>query len=259
MKILVLAGTEDGRELADALKLRGHEILVSTLTAYGAVLAHEQGLQARSGAMDAQILTELMVKESFAVLVDATHPYALRVKETAQAVCSELAVPYLRWERSPLQIGIHPLIHWAENIPAAAQIAAELGQKIMLTTGSNGLPEWVSQPSLKDKELFIRVLPTANVLTRCESLGFKPNQIIAAQGPFSQEWDEAMFMQLKIDVVVSKESGEVGGTLAKIKACLSLNIPVVILKRPISPEQVLSLSQFIKRLEENVCSQKSLS
>jgi len=88
------------------------------------------------------------------------------------------------------------------------------------------------------------------VLARCEFLGFKPNQIIAAQGPFSQEWDEAMFKQLRIDVVVTKESGKVGGTLEKVQACHRLNIPLVILKRPVTDAKDSSLSQFIKHLEE---------
>jgi len=251
VRLLVLAGTEDGRELADALKQRGHDVLVSTLTAYGADLALEQGLQVRSGAMDAQSLTDLLEGGGFAALVDATHPYAVRVTEMAKTVCTELTLPYLRWQRSPLDLEVHPLIHWAEDIPAAAQIAAELGgQRILLTTGSNALPEWVSLPVLQGKTLYIRVLPTAEVLARCESLGFKPNQIVAAQGPFSQEWDEAMFKQLNISVVVAKESGKVGGTFEKVQACLALNIPLIILKRPTTETQDRSLSQFINNLEE---------
>ena len=255
MRLLVLAGTEDGRELADALRRRGHDVLVSTLTAYGADLALEQGLQVRSGAMDANILTDLLKSDSFGALVDATHPYALRVKEMAKEVCETLTLPYLRWERSSLDLEDHPLLHWAEDIPAAAQIAVKLGQRILLTTGSNALPEWVSLPSLKNKEVYIRVLPTSQVLARCEFLGFKPNQIIAAQGPFSQEWDEAMFKQLGIEVVIAKESGKVGGTLEKVQACLSLHIPLVLLKRPPAGIQATNylhastIPQFIKHLE----------
>lgn len=252
MRLFVLAGTEDGRELANALKQRGHDVLVSTLTSYGAVLAQEQGLNARSGAMDAASLKELLKANSFVALVDATHPYAVQVKEMTKTVCADLALPYLRWERSALELPDHPLIHWAEDIPNAGQIAAELGQRILLTTGSNGLAEWVSLLTMNDKMLYVRVLPTSEVLARCESLGFKPYQIIAAQGPFSQEWDEAMFKQLKIEVVVAKESGKVGGTLEKVQACLRLNLPLVILKRPVSEKNLNSLTmhQFIKHLEE---------
>lgn len=250
MKLLVLAGTEDGREVAEALRSRGHDILVSTLTAYGADLALEQGLQVRSGAMDAQTLLDLIEGHGFTAVVDATHPYAVQVKEMAKTVCEKLSIPYLRWQRPSLELEAYPQIHWAENISTAALIAAELGNRILLTTGSNALPEWVVQPSLQDKRLYIRVLPTSEVLARCECLGFKPNQIIAAQGPFSQEWDEAMFKQLRIDVVVTKESGKVGGTLEKVQACHRLNIPLVILKRPATDGQDSSLAQFIKHLEE---------
>jgi len=254
VRLLVLAGTEDGRELADALKQRGHEVLVSTLTAYGADLAQVQGLNARSGAMDAESLTELLTAGSAVeALVDATHPYAVRVKEMAKKVCGDLGIPYLRWERSALEIADHPLIHWAEDLSSAAQIAAELGQRILLTTGSNGLPEWVSLLDRNNKLLYIRVLPTAEVLKRCEELGFKPFQIIAAQGPFSQAWDEAMFKQLKIEVVVAKESGKVGGTFEKVQACLSLNIPLVIIKRPVVEKNLknITVTQFIKQMEDN--------
>jgi len=250
VKLLVLAGTEDGRELADALRILGHDILVSTVTPYGADLAAAQGLQVRSGAMDAHALVDLIEGGGFAAIVDATHPYAVRVKEMAKTVCEERSLPYLRWQRSSLKLETDPLIHWAEDISTAALIAAELGHRILLTTGSNGLPEWVSLPSLHDKRLYVRVLPTSEVLARCEALGFKPNQIIAAQGPFSQEWDEAMFKQLKIDVVVTKESGKVGGTLEKVQACRHLTIPLVILKRPVNEGQDRSLSEFIKHLEE---------
>lgn len=253
MRLLVLAGTEDGRLLADALKQRGHEVLVSTLTAYGAELVQSQGLQARSGVLDSESLKDLLNSDSYTALVDATHPYALNVKEMAKGVCAELSLPYHRWERPALEIGNHDLIHWAEDIPAAAQIAAELGQRILLTTGSNSLPEWISQPVLKDKMLYARVLPASAVLARCEELGFKPRQIIAAQGPFSQEWDEAMFKQLEINVVVAKESGKVGGTLEKVQACLNLNLPLIILKRPITETDSNSctITEFIKKLEES--------
>ena len=259
MKFLVMAGTEDGRQLAEGLTKRGHDVLVSTLTAYGADLAAQQGLATRYGAMDEQTLRLLLRDGSFNALVDATHPYAVVVKEMTQKVCRELKLPYLRWERSALEFENNPLLHWAGDIPEAARLAAGLGRRILLTTGSNSLAEWLAQPGINSESLYIRVLPTSQVLARCESLGFSPKQIIAAQGPFSQAWDEAMFKQLKIEVVIGKESGKVGGTLEKVQACLSLNIPLILLKRPASESlngselqmiETHSIQDFIKKMEE---------
>jgi precorrin-6A/cobalt-precorrin-6A reductase len=52
------------------------------------------------------------------------------------------------------------------------------------------------------------------------------------QGPFTQKFNEALWEQLKIDVVITKESGSIGGTEEKVQACLNLKIPVIILERP---------------------------
>lgn len=253
MKLLVLAGTEDGRELASALQSRGHEILVSTLTSYGADLVMDNGIPVRYGQLDAEALLDLLRGGSFEALVDATHPYATQVKEMAKTVSKEQGLPYFLWQRSAIELEENPLIHWAEDLPEAATIAANLGERILLTTGSNALSEWAAQSCMKEKMLFIRVLPTSEVLTRCEALGFKPNQIIAAQGPFSQGWDEAMFKQLDINVVIAKESGQIGGTPEKVQACLNLNIPLVIIKRPQTiPSENSTIQQFIKQLEGTI-------
>ena len=252
MKIFVLAGTGDGRELAAVLKDAGHEVLVSTLSEYGAELASEQGLVVRSGALEAGTFQKLLTDGGFEAVVDATHPYAGQVKKMVEEVCGKLSLPYLAWQRPSLELAAHPLLHLAENIPEAAALAASLGKRIMLTTGSNRLEEWIASPSLRDKSLFVRVLPTATVLARCEGLGLKPKQIIAAQGPFTQAWNEAMFKQLEINVVITKESGQTGGAWEKVRACLGLHIPLVILKRPHAPggSQIRTISEFMLKLEE---------
>jgi precorrin-6A/cobalt-precorrin-6A reductase len=89
-------------------------------------------------------------------------------------------------------------------------------------------------------------------LYQCEALGFKPYQIVAAQGPFTQRFNEALWEQLKIDVVISKESGKVGGTDEKIKACLELGIPIIVLQRPQSKkyDTVQTMEEFLNRVEE---------
>lgn len=256
MKFLVLAGTLDGRDLAKELELRGHQTIISALTEYGAELAEETGLSTRYGALDKVSLRNLLLSHSFTAVVDATHPYAEKVHKLAKTVCQADKIPYFRWIRTPSQTENHPLIKWANNIPEAACQAGALGKRILLTTGSNSLAEWLRHPTLQEKELFVRVLPTSTVLNKCEKLGLKPYQIIAAQGPFSQEWNEAVCVQLKIDVVVAKDSGQVGGTPEKVAACLNLGLPIILLKRPEQEEDSLTYSEFIMKMEEELCKQK---
>ncbi|CAA7601907.1 precorrin-6A reductase [Acididesulfobacillus acetoxydans] len=333
MKLLVLAGTRDGRFLAREFAGRGHEVLVSTLTEYGAELAEAEGLRVRYGAFSAGELDRVLESGAFDAVIDATHPYAQNIRAIAQTACTGSGTAYFRWERpasagvfsgkassgrerlspgkkiypdgvvsrrgaispgavspgavspdavSPDAVspegGIPPGrvvssadksptkegrpqggIYWAQNLTDAAGLAAGLGERILLTTGSNGLPEWLGQAVLKDKTLFVRVLPTAKVLQRCEELGLKPRQIIAAQGPFSREWNEAMMAQLGIQVVVAKDSGREGGTPAKILACSRRGIPLVLLKRPSQVSAFLSPSEFIVKVEDDLWKRKSFS
>lgn len=257
MKFLVLAGTKDGRLLAEELLKRGHEVLVSTLTEYGAELAGNCGLPVRHGALAGEELTFLLQENSFTALIDATHPYATRIKEIARAACLASKVPYLRWERPPIIDPLVANVYWSENISEAAELAAGLGKRILLTVGSNSLPEWLGRNCLRERTLYVRVLPKSEVLKKCENLGLKPFQIIAAQGPFTQAFNEALIQQYKIDVLVAKESGTEGGTPEKIRACQKAGIPLILLRRPDGQkDESITLSRFIEKLEEELWTRK---
>jgi precorrin-6A/cobalt-precorrin-6A reductase len=257
MKLLVLAGTEDGRKLASEFQKRGHQVLVSTLTEYGAEIAGSKGLRTRSGALEENQFKAMLKEQEIEALIDATHPYAENIRSLAQRVCQEGETPYYRWERPKGQYPSDPLIYLERDIESAARCACHLGKRIFLSTGSKNLKQWMDHLGLKKCEVFVRVLPTVQVLELCEEVGLKPYQIIAAQGPFTQKFNEALWEQLKIDVVVTKESGSVGGTDEKVQACLELKIPVIILERPENKEIVNSLGSnsmedYVRKVEEDI-------
>lgn len=233
MKVFILAGTEDGRQLASAMQKRGHQVLVSTLTEYGAEIAKKQGLKTRFGALDENSLRSTLREKEIQVVIDATHPYAQNIHDLARRIAVECNLPYFRWERPPADYSDHPLIYFAANLEEAARLAAQLGKRIFLSTGSKNLRDWLAIPELNQREIFVRVLPTSQILSQCEELGLKPYQIIAMQGPFSLNLNQYLWEQLKIEVVITKESGRIGGTDEKVQACFQLGIPVIILERPL--------------------------
>ena len=104
---------------------------------------------------------------------------------------------------------------------------------MFLTTGSRNLERFVKAPALKDCTLIARVLPTAEVVELCEKLGLTPAQIIAMQGPFSREMNRSMYEKYGADVIVTKNSGMVGGTDEKFQAAEDLGLPVVVIDRPV--------------------------
>jgi precorrin-6A/cobalt-precorrin-6A reductase len=63
-------------------------------------------------------------------------------------------------------------------------------------------------------------------------MGFKPRDIVALQGPFSHELNVALFTAYAAEVVVTKNSGAIGGSDTKFTAAVALSLPLVIIDRP---------------------------
>ena len=75
--VLLMAGTTEGRELAQALCGRGLRVIVCTATEYGGELLPRSGdLEILEGRLDRQDLSSLIRREQVTLVLDATHPYA---------------------------------------------------------------------------------------------------------------------------------------------------------------------------------------
>jgi precorrin-6A/cobalt-precorrin-6A reductase len=68
-------------------------------------------------------------------------------------------------------------------------------------------------------------------IEQCVEMGIKSSNILALQGPFSQELNKAVFNQYHIDVVVTKDSGKTGGVPEKIQASMGMGIDTVVIQR----------------------------
>ena len=229
-KLFVIAGTEDGRELAAFLLKNGFDVTASVISAYGRqLLEHYEGLKINDHKLDREELAEYLAEHSIEAVVDAGHPYAENISKNVIDVCREKKIPCIRYERSEHELNYDKIYH-ANNYETAADIAASLGRNVFLTTGSRSLKIFVER--LKNCMVIARVLPTAEVLSECARLGLNPKQIVAMLGPFSRELNVAMFRHFRADVIVTKNSGSLGGVDEKIAAASELNLPVVMIDRP---------------------------
>lgn len=232
--IFLAAGTADGRQLVGRLLVAGYSVAASVTSRYGAeLLAAGEGrgqLLINEEPLDATALIHYCGEHAVHCIIDASHPYAVHVSENAMAAAAKLSLPYLRYERSltPLDGDIHVVRDYEE----AARLAAALGRRIFLTTGSHNLKVFTTSPALAEAVLIARVLPTSEVLVACEALGLKPAQIVAMQGPFSAVLNLEMFRRYEAEVLVTKNSGQVGGTDTKLAAAKALGLPVVLIDRP---------------------------
>jgi precorrin-6A/cobalt-precorrin-6A reductase len=230
--ILVLAGTQDGRELAACLQAHGFPVIVSVVSQYGKQLAEFENLNAAAQAFDVIGLYQYFHTKGIKLVVDATHPYAVNVSRNAIEASEKAGVYYLRYERAAVSLPNYSKLYRATGFTEAADLAAELGHTVFLTTGSRQLKVFKAAPKLKTHRLVARVLPDAGVIAACIKLGFTPKDIIAMQGPFSHELNAALYIAYQAEVIVSKNSGAIGGSDTKITAAMELGLPIVVIDRP---------------------------
>ena len=250
--ILVLAGTQDGREIAAGLREAGYEVIASVVSEYGRELGAQSGVPVQAAAMDEQELQQFVVRSGIRLMIDATHPYAVNVSRNARQVAANLHIPCLRYERPDSALPIYAKLVLAPDMQRAAEMAVGLGKTVFLTTGSHSLPLFRAAAAGRDCRLIARVLPQPEVIADCIANGFSPADIIAAQGPFSQELNRELFRAYGADVMVTKNSGAIGGTDAKIAAAIELGLMIVVVQRPAALQQQVfeslpALLEYLKR------------
>lgn len=227
----VFSGTGDGNALANALNQQGYPVVISAATEYGGKVAamYHSGVSVWAGHQGAEAQRQALSRHRARVLVDATHPYATVISEQLMALSQSLNIPYLRYER-PSSLADTDTV--CDSIEQAARQAIALGQRIFLTTGSKNLADFLQAPGASQREWFVRVTPEPEFIQRAIDLGMPRSRICAMQGPFSKAFNEALWKDLKIDCVITKDSGDAGGYKAKAEAANTLNIPLLVIKRP---------------------------
>ena len=136
-------------------------------------------------------------------------------------------------------------IHMVEDAKAAAEMAERMSGNVFLTTGSKELAVFVE--TISDfSRLYARVLSTVETFEICKELGFEGKQLICVQGPFSEELNRAMYAHVDAKILVTKESGDIGGFSDKVQAALALGMQCIVIQRP--KEQGLTFEQVCERL-----------
>lgn len=230
--ILFLAGTSDARELAIKLKEEGYQLLTTVVTDNAAIELKKAGLDVYVGRLTSEDFLQFINERGFKAIVDASHPFAEEASKNAQSSAKEANIPYIRYERESQsfeQEGITLVDTYVE----ASELAFEKKGVVMLTTGSKTLQTFTSkllnQPDIR---LIARMLPRKDNMEKCEQLGFPQKDIVAIQGPFTREFDQALYKQYGVTVMITKESGKVGSVDEKVEAARELGIETIMIKRP---------------------------
>lgn len=254
-EVLIFAGTTEGRRLSDWLCERKIPNTVCVATEYGELVLKEDPFRSvRMGRMEPVEMRSKFLSGVYGTVIDATHPYAAEVtKNIRQAVCG-CDISYYRLLRETEGGAAYEQMKYFGDSRSCAEALTEVKGNILLTTGSKEL-EIYSKEEIKDR-LYVRVLPGIESLEICKNQGICGKQIVAMQGPFSTELNEALIRQYQIACLVTKESGKAGGYAEKIEAARRTGIPVYVVGKP-KEEEGLSFAELCKVLEGQIAGTKS--
>lgn len=247
-EILIFAGTTEGRELSEYLAVAGIAHTLCVATEYGEIVLKEHPLvKVHRGRMNQEEIREYIKTGGFGAVVDATHPYAEVVTQNIRNAMLNMDIPYLRLKRENSVSSSYEKIQYFKDSVSCAKALEKIDGNILLTTGSKELSVFVEYIDRKER-LYVRVLPGIESLKLCMECGIAGKQILALQGPFTTQMNEAMLQQYHIKCLVTKASGNAGGYQEKLDAAERLGISVFVIGCPVE-EESYTFEEVCKQLE----------
>jgi precorrin-6B C5,15-methyltransferase / cobalt-precorrin-6B C5,C15-methyltransferase len=232
-RVLLFAGTTEGRILAEYLNTLKIATRVCVATEYGEhLLLNLNYVETTSNRLTADEMIALLNQEAFLAVIDATHPYATVVSTNVQKACQKTSTAYYRVIRESSDLltkDTHTV--FVESVEEAVTYLMETSGNIFVTTGSKELYKYTMLPDFENR-IYARTLSSPNVVKECYESGIRGKHLICMQGPFSTELNYAMLLHTQAKYLVTKESGLPGGFAEKIEAAKQAGVTCVIIGRP---------------------------
>lgn len=228
--VFLLGGTSESRTAAVVACALGIPIVASVTT--------ELARRLYTGLPRVRILVGKLPREALlravrdaeaALVLDATHPFAASISQTAIGVTQELGIPYLRYERPDVVAGgDHATIH--ADVDALIRSGVLRGCRVLVTVGTKALGKFAS--CCGDAVLYVRVLDSPESRVKAVAAGFPTDRVITMPVPVPEEDERRLWTRLGIEAVVAKASGVPGGEDVKRRVAAALGVDLHIIARP---------------------------
>ncbi|MBL4751155.1 MAG: cobalt-precorrin-6A reductase [Amylibacter sp.] len=224
MTLLVLAGTSDARQLLEGLQ--GADVIASLagVTRSPADLP----VTTRKGGFGGVVgFRDYLVENGIKGVVDATHPFASKMTQTAAIVCAELGLPHIILQRPEWVASVGDDWHFVDSVAETATIIP-VGSTVFLGTGRQTLAGF---SCLEGRKLLARVIDPPQKPVLAEFQG----DFLIGTPPFSIAEEVALFRDKGIEWLVVKNAGG-QNSRSKLDAARELGLPVVMINRPKLPD-----------------------
>ncbi len=226
--IYLIGGTHDGRKIAQWLNEMGAPYFMSVATELGRTTYQDVAKHLVVARLNEAEMGTLMLEKGVNWVIDASHPHAVEVSQTAINTCKAHHIRYTRWLREEIAFKSDQVTlfdHFEEAFKAVSEMTGRV-----LVTGSKELEK--AAIYLDKTRIVARIVPNGESIAICEKLGLDAGQVIGLKGPFTEEMNQLIFKQWQIAHIVFKESGVGSGFEEKIKAAVACGVNPIVVRMP---------------------------
>ena len=223
LKLLIIGGTSEASRIAE--RLAGDPLFATTLSLAGrTAVPRLPPVPTRVGGFGgADGLAAHLRAEAIDVLIDATHPFAVRISANAQSAAMTAGVVLLVLDRPPWQAVAGDRWTSVGNLAAAAAALPDVPSRVFLTVGRQSLGPFAAKPQ---HHYVIRVIDPPEIPAAMADV-----EVLQARGPFQIDGETALMRRHRIAWLVTKNSGG-EAAYAKIAAARELQLPVALVEQP---------------------------
>ncbi|MCQ2071298.1 MAG: precorrin-6A/cobalt-precorrin-6A reductase, partial [archaeon] len=148
-KVLVFAGTTEGGDITRILVENGVPVHACVATEYGRTsVPVSENVEVSDHPLGHDGMRGLM--KDYRIVVDATHPYAVRITQHIQEACADTGARYIRLQR-PASCTEGDDIITVGSVDEAVEYLKGTEGNILVTTGSKELAKYTAIPDFKER------------------------------------------------------------------------------------------------------------
>ena len=222
MRILLLGGTSEAREIAHSLS-RERDVEVSVSLARSERLAHCFDCAVRIGGWGGEAAyRDHLVREGIDAVIDATHPFADEMGRRTARIAHVLGIVALRFMRPPWIPQDQDNWTFLDN-PEDAARHIPASATVFLATGRRDMDRFAN---LDPRRVLRRVREKPET-----EAPFEHGSYVVLHGPVSVAQEIVTLGELGVNWIITRNSGGQGGW-PKLAAARALGIPVAMIRRP---------------------------